>query len=47
MEAWTGHSDPVGFTGELIDKPSMRLLAPGATAHHGVYFFYRSTGCPA
>jgi galactose mutarotase-like enzyme len=47
MEAWTGHSDPVGFTGELIDKPSMRLLAPGATAHHGVDFFYRSTGCPA
>jgi galactose mutarotase-like enzyme len=47
MEAWTGHSDPVGFTGELIDKPSMRLLAPGATAHHGVDFFYRSTGCSA
>jgi galactose mutarotase-like enzyme len=43
MEAWTGHSDPVGFTGELIDKPSMRLLPPGATAHHGVDFFYRGT----
>jgi galactose mutarotase-like enzyme len=31
MEAWTGHGDPVGFSGELADKPSMRLLAPGAT----------------
>jgi galactose mutarotase-like enzyme len=40
MEAWTGHSDPVGFTGELIDKPSMRLLPPGATAHHHVDFSF-------
>jgi galactose mutarotase-like enzyme len=31
MEAWTGHGDPVGFSGELADKPSMRLLAPGAS----------------
>ncbi len=31
LEAWSGHGDPVGFTGELGDKPSMRLLAPGAT----------------
>ncbi|WP_296572861.1 aldose 1-epimerase family protein [Phreatobacter sp.] len=30
MEAWTGHGDPVGFAGDLADKPSMRLLAPGA-----------------
>jgi len=30
MEAWTGHGDPVGFSGDLADKPSMRLLAPGA-----------------
>lgn len=30
LEAWTGHGDPVGFDGELHDKPSMRLLAPGA-----------------
>jgi hypothetical protein len=47
MEAWTGHSDPVGFIGELIDKSSMRLLATGAIARHGVDFFYRSTGGPA
>lgn len=30
LEAWTGHGDPVGFAGDLADKPSMRLLAPGA-----------------
>jgi galactose mutarotase-like enzyme len=30
LECWTGHGDPKGFTGELKDKPSMRLLAPGA-----------------
>lgn len=29
IEAWTGHGDPQGFDGELKDKPSMRLLAPG------------------
>lgn len=38
IEAWTGHGDPVGFTGELSDKPSMRVLAPGATARHAVRF---------
>jgi len=31
LEAWSGHGDPVGFSGELQDKPSMRRLAPGAT----------------
>jgi galactose mutarotase-like enzyme len=29
LEAWTGHGDPEGFGGELADKPSIRLLAPG------------------
>ncbi len=38
IEAWTGHGDPVGFAGELSDKPSMRLLAPGATARHAARF---------
>ncbi len=38
IEAWTGHGDPVGFAGELSDKPSMRLLAPGATARHSARF---------
>jgi galactose mutarotase-like enzyme len=31
IEAWTGHGDPEGFSGDLADKPSMRLLAPGET----------------
>jgi galactose mutarotase-like enzyme len=30
LECWTGHGDPEGFAGELKDKPSMRLLPPGA-----------------
>lgn len=34
LEAWTGHADPEGFSGEMADKPSIRLLAPGATATH-------------
>ena len=38
IEAWTGHGDPVGFVGELSEKPFMRLLAPGATARHSVRF---------
>lgn len=36
VEAWTGHGDPVGFEGELKDKPSMRLLAPREVARHGM-----------
>ena len=36
VEAWTGHGDPVGFDGELAEKPSMRLLAPGETARHSM-----------
>jgi galactose mutarotase-like enzyme len=44
MEAWTGHGDPEGFDGELADKPSMRLLAPGAADRCGVEFHYREAG---
>jgi galactose mutarotase-like enzyme len=36
MEAWTGHGDPVGFAGELADKPSMLRLPAGATGRHGI-----------
>ena len=42
MEVWTGYGDPVGYEGELADKPGMRQLAPGAEATHGVDFIYRS-----
>lgn len=38
IEPWTGHGDPVGFAGELADKPSMRLLAPGRRARHAARF---------
>ncbi len=34
LEAWTGYSDPDGFTGDLIDKPGMRALEPGARVRH-------------
>jgi galactose mutarotase-like enzyme len=40
LEAWTGHGDPDGFEGDISEKPSMRLLAPGAEARHGVRFGY-------
>jgi galactose mutarotase-like enzyme len=36
LEAWTGHSDPESFDGDIRDKPSMRFLAPGAEARHAV-----------
>ena len=44
IEAWTGHGDPVGFAGELADKPSMRLLPPGATARHTARFSLERQG---
>ncbi|UHC18834.1 aldose 1-epimerase family protein [Methylobacterium currus] len=36
LECWTGHADWAGFTGELAERDSQRLLAPGARARHGV-----------
>lgn len=38
IEPWTGHGDPADFTGDLFEKPSMRLLAPGAVARHAATF---------
>lgn len=29
IEPWAGHASPVGFTGEITDKPGMLLIAPG------------------
>ena len=40
LEAWTGYSDPEGFTGDLFQKPSMRVLAPRATCRHEATFRY-------
>src|SRR3954452_23150650 len=36
IEPWTGEPDPDGFPGELCERASIRLLAPGATARHAV-----------
>jgi galactose mutarotase-like enzyme len=41
LEAWTGYSDPDGFTGDLFDKPSMRVLEPGGSARHQARFVFR------
>jgi galactose mutarotase-like enzyme len=42
LEAWTGYSDPEGFTGDLIDKPGMRALEPGTRPRHEARFVFRS-----
>ncbi|QPC88281.1 aldose 1-epimerase family protein [Mesorhizobium sp. NBSH29] len=36
LEAWTGHGDPEGFDGDIFEKPSMLVLAPGEEARHRV-----------
>jgi galactose mutarotase-like enzyme len=41
LEAWTGYSDPDGFAGDLIDKPGMRALEPGARVRHEARFVFR------
>jgi galactose mutarotase-like enzyme len=38
IEPWTGHGDPEDFDGDLFDKPSMRRLAPDASARHAAAF---------
>lgn len=40
LEAWTGHSDPQDFSGDLFEKPAMRQLAPGASARHVATYAY-------
>ncbi|MCC7271926.1 MAG: aldose 1-epimerase family protein [Alphaproteobacteria bacterium] len=44
IETWTGHGDPEDFAGDLAEKPSIRLLAPGAVARHAVAFSWRDDG---
>ena len=41
LEAWTGYSDTYGFTGDLFDKPGMRVLEPGERARHQARFVFR------
>ena len=44
IEAWTGFGDPVNFDGDLFEKPSMRILAPGASARHGASYRFLPAG---
>ncbi len=39
-ESWTGYGDPVGFAGELAQKPGMILLAPGASRRHQARYVF-------
>ena len=41
LEPWTGYSDPAGFTGDLFDKPGMRVLEPEGRARHEARFIFR------
>ncbi|WP_374546857.1 aldose 1-epimerase family protein [Rhodoblastus sp.] len=41
LEAWTGHGDPEGFSGDLFAKPSMRVLAPGEKARSAARYIWR------
>jgi hypothetical protein len=36
IETWAGEPDRDGFAGELAERGAIQLLAPGATASHGV-----------
>ncbi|MCX7900081.1 MAG: aldose 1-epimerase family protein [Methylocystis sp.] len=42
IEPWTGYGDPEDFLGDLHEKPSMRLLAPGVSARHGACFAFET-----
>lgn len=40
IEAWTGRGDDVDACGDIFQKPSMRLLPPGAQARHSAKFSF-------
>jgi galactose mutarotase-like enzyme len=42
LEAWTGHGDPEGFSGDIFAKPSMRALAPGEKARSAARLIWRA-----
>lgn len=42
LECWTGYSDPESFAGDLFEKPSMKVLAPGERARHEARFIFRA-----
>jgi galactose mutarotase-like enzyme len=45
-EAWTGHGDPVGFAGDVFEKPAMRVLQPGERARHGAVYRFHPAAPP-
>jgi galactose mutarotase-like enzyme len=38
IESWTGHGDPVDFSGDLMQKPSMIHLRPGESRQHEAHY---------
>lgn len=44
LEAWTGHADWAGFSGELAERASIRVLPPGATGRHAVTLSFQPPG---
>lgn len=44
IEPWAGHGDPVGFAGDLLDKPGIVAIPPGATAAFGMEIAVEPTG---
>jgi hypothetical protein len=40
LEAWTGHGDPAGFSGDIFAKPSMQSLFPGESARCAATFIW-------
>lgn len=39
-ESWTGYGDPVGFEGDLFQKPGMITLPPGASGQHQARYMF-------
>jgi galactose mutarotase-like enzyme len=40
LEAWSGHGDPEGFSGDIFAKPSMQRLNPGESARCAATFVW-------
>ena len=44
IEPWTGQGDPVGFAGQISEKPGMILLPPGARRSHATTMRFMNAG---
>lgn len=36
IEPWAGHADPIGFEGDVFQKPGIEVLAPGESRRFGL-----------